>query len=78
MLSLGASPRGAIALGNAARARAVLRGRDYAIADDIHDLAVPVLAHRVRLATHADGFVPTRDEAETAVREIVARVPVPL
>ena len=50
----------------------------YCIADDIHDLAVPVLAHRVRLATHADGFVPTRDEAETAVREIVARVPVPL
>lgn len=78
MLSLGASPRGAIALGNAARAHAMLRGRDYCIADDVHDLAVPVLAHRVRLATHADGFVPTRDEAETAVREIVARVPVPL
>ena len=51
---------------------------NYCIADDIHDLAVPVLAHRVRLATHADGFMPTRDEAETAVREIVARVPVPL
>jgi MoxR-like ATPase len=78
MLSLGASPRGAIALGNAARARAMLRGRDYCIADDIHDLAVPVLAHRVRLATHADGFVPTRDESETALREIVARVPVPI
>jgi len=77
-LSLGASPRGAIALGNAARARALLRGRNYCIADDIHDLAVPVLSHRVRLATHADGFTPTRDEAETAVREIVARVPVPL
>ena len=42
------------------------------------DLAVPVLSHRVRLATHADGFVPTRDEAESAVREIVARIPVPL
>jgi len=78
MLSLGASPRAAIALGNAARARALLRGRDYCIADDIHDLAVPVLAHRVRLATHADGFMPTRDEAETALRDIVARVPVPL
>jgi MoxR-like ATPase len=78
MLSLGASPRGAIALGNAARARALLRGRNYCIADDIHDLAVPVLAHRVRLATHADGFMPTRDEAEAAVREIVGRVPVPL
>jgi MoxR-like ATPase len=78
MLSLGASPRGAIALGNAARARALLRGRNYCIADDIHDLAVPVLAHRVRLATHADGFMPTRDEAEAAVREIIGRVPVPL
>jgi len=78
MLSLGASPRGALALGSAARARALLRGRDYCIADDIHDLAVPVLAHRVRLTTQTDGFSPTRDEAETAVREIVARVPVPL
>ncbi len=78
LLSLGASTRGAMALANAARARALLRGRNYCIADDIHDLAVPVLAHRVRLATHADGFMPTRDEAESAVREIVARVPVPL
>ena len=78
MLSLGASTRGAMALGKAARARALVRGRPFCIADDIHDLAVPVLAHRVRLATHADGFVPSRDEAEAAVRDIVARVPVPL
>lgn len=78
VLSLGASTRGGIALGRAARARALVRGRSYCIADDIHDLAVPVLAHRVRLSTHADGFVPSRDEAESAVRDIVARVPVPL
>jgi len=78
VLALGASTRGAMALGKAARARALVRGRSYCIADDIHDLAVPVLAHRVRLATHADGFVPSRDEAEAAVRDIVARVPVPL
>jgi len=77
-LSLGASTRGAISLAKAARAQALLRGRAYCIADDIHDLAVPVLAHRVRLASHADGFTPTRDEAEAAVREIVARIPVPL
>jgi MoxR-like ATPase len=78
LLGLGASTRGAIALGNAARARAMLRGRGYCIADDIQDLAVPVLAHRVRLASQAEGFAPSRDEAETAVREIVARIPVPL
>ncbi|WP_394844603.1 MoxR family ATPase [Pendulispora brunnea] len=77
-LSLGASPRGAIALANAARARALLRGRNYCIADDVHDLAVPVLAHRIRLSTHAEGFMPTRDEAENALREIIGRVPVPL
>lgn len=77
-LSLGVSPRAAISLGRAARARAMLRGRSYCIADDIHELAMPVLAHRVRLATHADGFVASRDEAEGAVRDIVARVPVPL
>jgi MoxR-like ATPase len=77
-LSLGASTRCAISLAKAAQAQALLRGRTYCIADDIHDLAVPVLAHRVRLASHADGFAPTRDEAEAAVREIVARIPVPL
>ncbi|MDF2695082.1 MAG: MoxR-like ATPase, partial [Labilithrix sp.] len=78
VLSLGTSTRGAMALGKAARARALIRKRSYCIADDIHDLAVPVLAHRVRLSTHADGFVPSRDEAESAVRDIVARVPVPV
>ncbi len=77
-LSLGASTRGAISLAKAARARALLRGRTFCIADDIHDLALPVLSHRVRLASHADGFAPTRDEAEAAVREIVGRVPVPI
>lgn len=78
LLSLGASTRGALALANAARARALLRGRNYCIADDIQDLAVPVLAHRIRLASQAEGFMPSRDEAETTTREIIGRIPVPL
>jgi MoxR-like ATPase len=77
-LALGASTRAAMNLARAARARALLRARGYCIADDIHDLAVPLLAHRVRLAAHAEGYVPSREEAESAVREVVARVPVPL
>ncbi|KYF65380.1 AAA family ATPase [Sorangium cellulosum] len=77
-LSLGASPRAGMNLARAARGRAVLHGRSYCIADDIHDLAVAVLAHRVRLSAHAEGYMPTRDECEAAVRDLVARVPVPL
>jgi MoxR-like ATPase len=77
-LSLGASPRAGMNLAQAARARALLHGRTYCIADDIHDLTVPVLAHRIRLAAHAEGYVPSRDENEAAIRDLVARVPVPL
>ena len=77
-LALGASTRGGMNLSRAARSRALLHGRTYCIADDIHDLAVPLLAHRVRLAAHAEGYVPTREEAEATLRDIVARVPVPL
>jgi len=77
-LSLGASPRAAKSLARAARARALLQDRTYCIADDIHGLAVPVLAHRIRLSSHAEGYVPSREETETAIRDIVARVPVPL
>ena len=77
-LSLGASPRAGMNLARASKGRAVLHGRNYCIADDVHDLAVAVLAHRVRLAAHAEGYVPSRDECENAVRDLVARIPVPL
>jgi MoxR-like ATPase len=78
LLALGASTRAAISLAHAARARALLRRRSYCLADDIRDLAIPVLAHRVRLAAHADGFLPTREESESVIHDIVGRVPVPL
>ncbi len=77
-LSLGASTRAGMNLSRAARARALLNGRDFCIADDIHGLAVPVFAHRVRLAAHAEGYAPTREETEASIREVIARVPVPL
>jgi MoxR-like ATPase len=77
-LSLGASPRAGMNLARAARGRAVLHGRNYCIADDVHDLTVAVLAHRVRLAAHAEGYVPSRDECENSIRDLVARIPVPL
>jgi MoxR-like ATPase len=77
-LSLGASTRAGMNLSRAARARALLHGRLYCIADDIHGLAIPVLAHRVRLSAHAEGYVPSRDETEGALRDVIGRIPVPL
>lgn len=52
-LQLGISPRGSLHLTKAARALALIRGRHYVIPDDIIELAVPVLAHRLVLNKHA-------------------------
>lgn len=53
-LQSGASPRAAAMLALAARARAVLDGRDYAIPDDVKALALPSLRHRVILSPSAE------------------------
>ena len=73
-LELGASPRGALALFRAAQARATLLGRDYATPDDVQVLAVPVLAHRVRMSseTKYGGKTP-----EAIVTDLVRGVAVP-
>jgi len=52
-LHLGASPRAAIALYNAAQAWAAIQGRGYVLPDDIKRVAVPVLAHRVMVSPQA-------------------------
>jgi len=71
---LGASPRGTLALFRAAQARAVLRGRDYVIPDDIKALVQPCLAHRLVLRSTARLREVT---PEQVLEEIMNRVPVP-
>jgi MoxR-like ATPase len=48
-VQVGASPRGGLALVQLARGQAVLRRRDYVVPDDIKQVAVPALAHRLTL-----------------------------
>ncbi len=76
-LEIGVSPRGAIALRRIAQARALVEGRDFCIPDDVRDLVVDVLAHRVFVDPRSG---PARGGEETAwiLREILDRVPVPL
>ena len=73
-LRLGVSPRATLALQRAAQANAALAGRDYATPDDVQDLVVPVLAHRLLLAR--DAAIDGR-RAEDILRAVVAAVPVP-
>lgn len=49
-IALGAGPRGSIALIRAARAQAVLQGRDFVTPDDVREITKPALRHRVALA----------------------------
>ncbi|MCS6964213.1 AAA family ATPase [Thermoflexus sp.] len=71
---LGASPRGALALFRTAQARAVLRGRDYVLPDDVKALVQPCLAHRLILNPEAR----MRDiTPEQILIELMNRIPVP-
>jgi MoxR-like ATPase len=71
---LGASPRASLYLLKAARAVAASRGRDYVVPDDIQDLIVPVLAHRVLLSPEAQMRGAT---TEGVLEALVGQVPIP-
>ncbi|MER7456230.1 MoxR family ATPase [Micromonospora sp. NPDC126480] len=74
LLAYGASPRATLGLVAAARAQALLRGREYVLPEDVRELAVDVLAHRLVLSFDAvaDGV-----SAESVVRRLVDAVPPP-
>lgn len=79
LLSIGASTRGALALERAVRAYALVKGRVFAIPDDVKAVAVAVLAHRVRPAGSRDGGAgPSHSDGERVVRELLHALPVPL
>jgi MoxR-like ATPase len=77
LLALGVSPRGSLALLRSARARALADGRDYLLPDDIKDLAVAALAHRVIAKASLAGSAVGGMDAEAAITAILQDVPVP-
>lgn len=68
---LGASPRGTLALVQAAKACALVSGRAFVLPDDIRALAVPVLAHRLVLDSDSEGATRAR---ETIIEQAIAKV----
>ena len=74
-LSVGASPRGSLALMKLARARAALHGRDFVKPDDVKQVAVPAIAHRLTLSPE---LWVQRTEPGELVASIVATVAAPV
>jgi MoxR-like ATPase len=74
-ITYGASPRASINLVLTARALAYMRGRDYALAQDIQDVALDVLRHRIVLS-----YEGLSDEITTdgLIAKIIERIPVPV
>lgn len=73
-LYLGASPRASIAILNAAKGFAALRGRDFVTPDDIKDAAIPVLQHRVVVTPEREMEGITSTEI---IKQIVDSVEIP-
>lgn len=73
-VELGVSPRGSLALLDAARAYALLNGRDYVQPDDVQKLAGPVLLHRIQLKSQA---VFQQQTPERVLKEILRGLRVP-
>ncbi len=73
-LHLGASPRASLQLLAAAKARAAMAGRNHVLPDDVKELAIPVLAHRVLMSGPARGSDAT---PMSAIADVLARTEIP-
>jgi MoxR-like ATPase len=77
-LRMGVSPRGNIAVFRAARAYALTRGRTYLVPDDVRDLVVPCLAHRILPAGASGTTFDMHSEAATILEGILDEIEAPL
>ena len=74
MFSMGASPRGTIAILNMAKAVAVIDGRDFVTAEDVQDVVRDTLGHRVKLGQRARAQGMNMD---TAMKELIRSIKAP-
>jgi len=75
---VGISVRGSLALKHAAQGRALLRGRDFVVPEDVEALVVPVLAHRLALLRQSSDPLEERRAITAALRRIVGNITAPV
>jgi MoxR-like ATPase len=73
----GVSVRGGLALKRAAQARALLSGRDFVMPEDVLELVLPILGHRLAMVRPAADVLEERNTVAAALRRIVNVIPVP-
>lgn len=74
-IAVGVSPRGSLALRRVVQGLALVRGRDYALPDDVKELAIPVLAHRIVVS---DELGAGRGRSQEALLRVLESVSPPL
>ena len=74
MIQFGASPRATIALALASKARAFLEGRGYVVPQDVKDVALDVLRHRIIVSYEAEA---ENISSENIVESVLGKVAVP-
>jgi len=72
LIEFGASPRGTLALDRCARANALLNGRDFVTPDDVRDIALPVLRHRIITTFEAQAAGLSVDDL---LKRLISHVP---
>lgn len=75
-IKLGVSPRGTVAMTQAARAWAAMHGRDYVLPDDVNALAVPILSHRI--ISQAQNSIRLTQSNEAIIEYLLTKIPAPL
>jgi len=77
-LRMGVSPRGSIALFRAARAYALTNGRTYLVPDDVRELVVPCLAHRILPSGASGTTLDVHEEAAQILQDLLEEVEAPV
>jgi MoxR-like ATPase len=74
----GVSVRGGLALKHAAQARALVRGRDFVVPEDVSELVTPVLVHRLGLTRSCADALEERRAVAAVLKRIIASIPAPV
>jgi MoxR-like ATPase len=75
---LGASPRATLALYEACQAWALIAGRDFVTPDDVKEMVIPVMSHRLLVRSRGGGVTASSRERSQIVADLMKKIPVPV